>query len=113
MADTNKYGNDHYWCFLDSKVGDREIAIWRGPEGQEEIIARASDKYEAKRIVDALLATQNTAVGAAFDKKALAFLDFVKAHCPEPYATRAANALLWTDKEEYKNLISEFPVIYS
>jgi hypothetical protein len=110
---SEQYGNDIYWCFLDDEWNAREIAIWKGPKNHEEIIARASDKYEAKRIVDALLNLNNSTQGIVLNKKALAFLEFVKANCPEPYSTMAANAILWNDQEVYKKLLSDFPVIYS
>ena len=113
MSTESKYGNDHYWCFIEDGWSGKEIAIWRGPDGHEEIIARASDKYEAKGIVDALLALSNSSQGISLSKKALAFLEFVKANCPEPYSTMAVNAILWNDQETYKKLLSDFPVIYS
>jgi len=109
---SEKYGNDNYWTFIDEGWNGKEVAIWKGPPNQEEIICRASDKYEAKRIVDALLAQQNNTQGTVLDVKALAFLEFVQARCPEPYATMAANAILWNDQEVYKKLLSDFPVIY-
>lgn len=110
---TTKYGNDRYWCFVEDGWSGKEVAIWRGPENQEEIIARAANKYDAKTIIDALL--QYTAVEDKnkFSKKELAFLEFVASNCVEPYATMASNALMWNDWETYNKLKSEFPVIYS
>lgn len=108
-----KYGNDKYWCFLDDNVTEKEIAIWCGERGDPYILARAIDKYEAKLLVDALLALSNTTVGEGLPKKALIFLDFIKSNCPEPYATMANNAIMWRDNDAYKKLLSEFPVIYS
>jgi len=110
---SEQYGNDIYWCFVEDGWDGKEVAIWKGPKNHEEIIARATDKYEAKRIVDALLALNNSTKGIVLDKKALAFLEFVKAKCPEPYSTMAANAILWSDRETYKKLLFDFPVIYS
>lgn len=110
---SEKYGNDNYWAFIDEGWNGKEVAIWKGPSNQEEIIARATDKYEAKLIVDALLAFENEHKREILDKKSLAFLEFVKSNCPEPYATMAANAILWKDKEVYKKLLSDFPVLYS
>lgn len=109
---TTRYGNDNYWCFLEDTWINKEIAIWKGPVNSEEIIARASDKYEAKRIVDALLAYENSNDGQ-LHKKELAFLEFIASNSQEPYATMASNAILWNDKEAYKKLLSDFPVIYS
>jgi hypothetical protein len=108
-----RYGNDNYWCFIEEGWNNKEIAIWKGPENQEEIIAKAPDKYAARQIVDALLAFKNVTQGLVLDKKELTFLEFVKSTCPEPYATMAANAIMWNDKEVYKKLLSEFNVIYS
>lgn len=110
---SEKYGNYNYWCFLEDNFNEREIAIWKAINNNPYIIARAIDKYEAKLIVDALLVFKNTNQGIILDKKALAFLEFVKATCPEPYATMAANAILWNDKETYKKLLSDFAVVYS
>ena len=110
---TEQYGNDIYWCFVEDGWNGKEVAIWRGPKDNEEIIARATDKYEAKRIIDALLTSNNSTKGIVLDKKALAFLEFVKAQCPEPYSTMAVNAIAWNDQNAYNKLISDFPMIYS
>lgn len=107
-----KYGNDHYWCFVPERMDGKEVAIWKGPEGQEEIIARACDKYEATQIIDALLLLANQSQGITLSKKARIFLEFVQANCPEPYATMAGNAIMWNDVEAYKKLLSDFPVLY-
>jgi hypothetical protein len=109
---SEKYGNDNFWCFVEKGWDGKEIAIWKGPENQELIIAHAIDKYEAKTIIDALL-NFNDSKGEILDKKALAFLEFVQATCPEPYVTMAANAVLWKDGAVYKKLLSDFNVIYS
>lgn len=111
MSD-KKYGNDHYWCFIPEGWNGKEVAIWKGPEGSEEIIARAKDKYEAKTIVDALLQHVHTEDKSQLSNKELAFLEFVCAHCVEPYATMASNAILWRDKAAYEDLKQKFPQIY-
>jgi len=109
-----KYGNNQYWCFLPEGWNGKEVAVWKGPEGSEKIIARAVDKYDAKLIVDALLQHSNTVDTAAqFGKKELAFLEFICSNCIEPYATMASNAMLWNDKNTYEDLKRQFPVIYS
>jgi len=108
---SKKYGNSVYWCFFEESWSGKEVAIWKGPEGSEEIIARAKDKYEAKTIVDALLKHTNTDVGLS--NKQLAFLEFVTAQCVEPYATMASNAILWKDLTAYETLKNQFPQIYS
>lgn len=108
-----KYGNGNYWCFIEDGWNGKEVAIWRGPEGQEEIIARAKDKYEAKTIVDALLKHTEIEDKSKFSKKEMVFLAFVESNCVEPYSTMASNAILWNDWETYKKLKDEFPVIYS
>jgi hypothetical protein len=107
-----KYGNSLYWCFLPEGFDAKEVAIWKGPVDNEQIICRAVDKYEAKQIVDALLSLKNNDVGS-LGKKEMYFLEFVKSTCPEPYATRASNSILWSDHTEYKNLLSQFTTIYS
>jgi hypothetical protein len=112
MAAT-KYGNDKFWCFIEDKWTGKEVAIWKGPKDQEEVIAHAVNKYEAKSIVDALLSHNTAEDKNKFSNKELAFLEFVTAHCIEPYATMASNAVLWNDWEVYNKLKSEFPVIYS
>ena len=113
MNKSVKYGNNNYWCFIEKEWSPREVAIWKGPDGNETIIARACDKYEAKTIVDALLKHTNVEDGLQLNKKELAFLEFVCFNCVEPYATMASNAVLWKDREAYKDLRDKFPQIYS
>jgi hypothetical protein len=108
-----RYGNDHFWCFIEDGWNGKEVAVWKGPEDTEEVIARAKDKYEAKTIVDALLNYVHIEDKTKFGKKELAFLEFVASNCVEPYATMASNAILWNDRETYNKLKSDFPVIYS
>ena len=55
---TKKYGNDRYWCFIEDGWNGKEVAVWCGPSENERVIARANDKYDAKKIVDALLHCQ-------------------------------------------------------
>ena len=112
MSAEKKYGNDNYWAFIPTAWDGKEVAIWKGPEGEEEVIARAKDKYEARTIIDALLKHVNTDTKGLSNKE-LAFLEFVTAHCVEPYATMASNAILWKDHAEYENLKNHFPQIYS
>ena len=105
------YGNARYWCFFDEKVLSKKVGIWTRIDDKETLMAVAEDKYQAKFIIDALLAYPS--LENVFGKKELAFLDFVKGFCPEPYATIAANTILWNDVAAYKKLRDEFPVIYS
>ena len=112
MNITKRYGNDYYWCFIEDGLKGKEVAIWRGPDGKEEIICRATDKYEAKLIIDALLNYTVKDIGA-LGKKELAFLEFVCSNCVEPYATMASNAIMWNDREAYDKLKNDFPIIYS
>ena len=111
MNNTTKYGNSTIWCFIEDKWSGKEVAIWRGQEGSEEIFCRAKDKYEARNIVDALLKHANTE-SEGLSKKELAFLEFVTAHCVEPYATMASNAILWKDHAAFEDLKNKFPQIY-
>ena len=110
---TVKYGNEHYWAFIEDGWNGKEVALWKGPSDVAEIFARAKDKYEAKVIIDALLNYVQVEDKTKLGKKELAFLDFVCANCVEPYATMAHNAILWNDHDAYNKLKSEFPVIYS
>lgn len=116
---TKRYGNDHYWTYLEDPANRAEYIIWEKSDVRDELgrsspnkIAIAASKYDAKRIVDALLAYKNNDF-LVLGKKELIFLDFVKSHCPEPYSTIAANAILWNDKDAYNKLRMDFPVIYS
>lgn len=108
---STKHGNENYWCFVEDGYG-KEVAIWKGPVGQETVIARAIDNYEAKEIVDGLIANMDSKSNGKLGKKETVFLEFAKANFPEPYATMASTAILWNDVEAYKNLISKFPMIY-
>lgn len=109
---TKRYGNDHFWAYIEDVPHGREIAIWQMILDEECIIGKAETKYTAKTIIDALIAYKNTQK-LVLTPKELIFLDFVKANCPEPYSTMATNAILWNDKETYNKLKNEFPVIYS
>jgi hypothetical protein len=112
MSSEYKHGNDLYWTFLEEIPSGREIGIYQKLGDEYFLLAKTFDKYSAMAIVNALIAYkpdhQNT-----LSKKELAFLDFVKAYCPEPYSTMAMNAIMWNDKESYKKLRNDFPVIYS
>lgn len=110
---STRYGNDHYWCFIEDGWNGKEVAVWRGPKDNEEIIARAKDKYEAKTIVDALLQFTSVEDKNKFSKKEMVFLEFVTSNCMEPYATMASNAILWNDWDTYKKLKNDFGMIYS
>lgn len=113
MNNVKKYGNDHYWTFIEEGWNGKEVAIWKGPDGQEEVIARAKNKYDAKFIIDALLNYACVEDKTKFGKKELAFLEFVCSNCIEPYATMASNAIIWNDREAYDKLKNDFPTIYS
>ena len=109
---TKKYGNDKFWCYLETDFSSREVSIWKGPRDSETIIARAADKYEAKNIVDALLAYSQPEDKNKFGKRELSFLEFICLNCAEPYVTMASNSILWNDREIYNNLRDSFPKIY-
>lgn len=114
MTTTKRYGNDSYWCFLEDGWCDREVAIWQGPEGSEKIIGRASDKYTAKVIINALLYYVDIEKKQdAFNDKEMKFLEFAAANFIEPYATMASNSILWNDKQTYNKLVNDFGKIYS
>lgn len=107
---TKKYGNSNYWAFVEDESNGKEIAIWKGPEDKEQIIARAIDKYQAMYIIDALLNYKY--VDVKLGTKELAFLEFVEARCVEPYCTMASHAILWKDIDVYNTLKNKFPEIY-
>ena len=114
---SRKHGNENAWCFLeDGWETSRPIEIWQSiGKGMEEVVAHATDRYNAMRIVDALNIARNIGDDPAnqLSKKETEFLQFVAARCNEPWATMADNALTWNDRETYNNLLSKFPVIYS
>ena len=107
-----KHGNSTYWCFIEDGWDGKEVAIWKGPEGREEIIARAKDKYEAKTIIDALLHHSDIEDSSKLTNRELAFLEFCVSNCVEPYATMASNAILWNDKSVFDDLKNKFSTIY-
>lgn len=107
-----KYGNERFWAFIGDGWSEKEIAIWKGPKEQEEIIARAKNKYEARLIIDALLNYTLVEDKNGLGNKEVAFLEFVCANCNEPYATMASNAILWKDREVFNKLKNDFPTIY-
>lgn len=108
-----RYGNSHYWAFFEELHNKPEIAIWAtAADGNPNIIARVANKYNAQHIVDALI-SYKPGINNKFGKKEIAFLDFVKENCQEPYATMANNAIIWNDDETYNKLRDEFPMIYS
>jgi hypothetical protein len=107
-----KHGNDHYWCYPDDNHPNVEVAIWQGPLGNESVIGRANNKYDATLIVNALIAFQEKVSNSNLTKKETVFLEFIKSNGREPYATMAGNALIWNDKSVYTKLMSEFQKIY-
>ncbi len=107
-----RHGNDVYWTFLEKLPSGREIGIYQKLGDSQFLLAKTFDKYSAIAIVNALI-SYKPEHQETLSKKELAFLDFVKAYCPEPYSTMAANAILWNDKEVYNKLRTDFPVIYS
>lgn len=109
---SEKYGNNHFWCFIEENWNGKEVAIWSAENHEEFIIARASDNYEAKRLIDALI-NYTPIKPDRLNKKQLAFLEFVCYNCQEPYSTMAGNAIMWNDVDAYKNLIEKFYMIYS
>lgn len=114
---SKKYGNDWAWCFLeDGWEFSRPIEIWHTlGMGQEEVIAHATDKYNAMQIVDALILSNNTKGNSKnqLTKKEIVFLQFVSSNCPEPWSTMADNAIMWSDRMVYETLKSKFSEIYT
>jgi len=77
-------------------------------------MAHATDKYNAMRIVDALILENNTRGNSEkrLTKKETIFLEFVSSNCPEPWSTMASNAILWQDKETFNVLKAKFAEFY-
>jgi len=112
---SKKHGNDNFWCFLeDGWDTSRPIEIWHNlGNGESEVMAHATDKYNAMQIVDALITHDNISDdGNKLTNKELAFLSFVESQCQDPYSTMAMNAIMWNDRNVYNNLKSKFPEIY-
>ena len=113
-SNPKKYGNDFAWCYIEEPDTSGLIAIWKtlGP-GQEDVIGYASDKYNAQLLVDALISHENTISNdKQLTKREVTFLQFVSAHCPEPWATKANNAIMWNDREAFNLIKESFSKIY-
>lgn len=113
---SKKYGNDHAWCFVeDGWDPNQSIEVWHSiGEGQEEVMAHATDRYNATAIVDALIISENVSASPAnkLSKKEIVFLQFVASNCLEPWCTMASNSIMWNDRPVYEKLKSKFPEIY-
>lgn len=112
---SKKYGNDNYWCFLEDWDSSKPIEIWHDiGSKQSEVIAHATDRFNARQIVDSLITADNVNDGPEkkLTKKELVFLAFVESQCPEPWSTMASNAILWNEKDTYNNLKNKFNEIY-
>ncbi len=112
---SKKYGNSNTWCFTeDGWEASRPIEIWQSVGEGEEVIAHATDKYNAQRLVDALILSEK--VGSdpknKLTKREIVFLQFVSSTCPEPWTTMADNAIMWNDREAYNTLKAKFSEIY-
>lgn len=113
---SKKYGNSDFWCFLEEEwTVDRPIEIWHDIGGDEsEVMASATDKFNAMQIVDSLCfySKNKNNPNNLLTKHEQLFLHFVKQNCPEPLATTAENALLWHDREAYKYVKAKFAEFY-
>lgn len=113
---SKKYGNDNVWCYLEEDwSSSKSVDIWHSiGTGQEEVMAHATDRYNAKKIVDAFITSNNVKKNGkqGLDKKEVVFLEFVSSNCAEPWSTMANNALLWQDKEAYNRIKTKFSEIY-
>jgi hypothetical protein len=113
---STQYGNSRAWCFLeDGWDTTRPIEIWHslGPD-QEEVMAHATDRYNAMKIVDALIVAENVKgeVKNQLTKHEVVFLDFVSSNCQEPWSTMASNAILFQDRDQYNTVKQKFGEIY-
>ena len=113
---SKRYGNDLFWCFTEEGWdNNRPIEIWQAIGlGHEEVMAYATDKYNAMQVVDALIVAENVNedAGNKLIKKEIELLSFIEARCPEPYSTMATNAIMWNDRGVYKTLKAKFNEIY-
>jgi len=113
---TKRYGNDLVWCFLeDGWETNRPIEVWHSiGKGLEEVMAHATDKYNAMQIVDALILSNNVNEDPVnkLSKKEIELLSFIESRCQEPYSTMAGNAIMWNDREVYTTLKAKFNEIY-
>jgi hypothetical protein len=113
---SKKYGNNLAWVFLeDGWETTRPLEVWHSlGNGEEEVMAHATDKYNAMQIVDALILSTNTkgSPDNQLTKKEIVFLQFVSGNCPEPWTTMADNAIMWNDREAYNTLKAKFSEIY-
>jgi len=113
---SKKYGNDAAWCFLeDGWETARPIEVWHSlGTGSEEVIAHATDRYNAMLIVDALVLKDKFKDDASnkLTKHEVVFLQFVSSNCSEPWSTMADNAIMWNDREAFNTLKAKFNEIY-
>lgn len=113
---TKKHGNNRFWCFLeDNWDTNKPIEVWQSlGDGNEEVMAHATDRYNATKIVNSLITAENVRDNptAKLPKKAIVFLQFVSANCNEPWTTMAANAIMWNDQSEYEKLKAKFGEFY-
>lgn len=113
---SKKYGNDNAWFFHEEGYDtSRTIEIWHSlGSGESEVMAHASDRYNAEQIVDALIVAENVNDDPEnkLSKKEVVFLQFVSANCPEPWTTMADNAIMWNDRDAYNTLKAKFSEIY-
>lgn len=113
---SQRYGNDRFWCFIEKGWETlRPIEIWQAlGKGEEEVMAQASDKYNAEQIVDALIVADNVNDDSStvLSKREMIFLQFVSSNCQEPWATMANNAILWKDRKVFESLKAKFNEIY-
>lgn len=105
-----KYGDSEYYYFLYDKY-DLDITLYN----KDGIMGCVKNVYYAQLIIDALMNVSKYTLDdkPKFTLKQVSLLKFIESTAPEPYSTRATNALMWFDQEEYKKLLSEMAVIYS
>jgi len=113
---SKKYGNDFAWCFHEEGYDSpRQIEIWHSlGNGESEVMAYATDKYNAQQIIDALIIADkiNDDPESKLSKKEVVFLQFVSATCSEPWTTMADNAIMWNDRDAFNTLKAKFSEIY-
>jgi hypothetical protein len=113
---SKRYGNDRVYCFLEEGWENaRHIEIWHCIGiGLEEVMAHATDRWNAMQIVDALITAENVKDDGEnkFTKRQIQLLEFVAATSVEPYTTMANNALLWEDQELYTTVKAKIQEIY-
>lgn len=113
---SQKYGNDSVWTFIEEGYDSTKwIEVYHQiQDGEIEVLAHARDAHNARKIVDALITTENVKGNPdnKLTKREIVFLQFVASYGSEPFTTRANNAILFNDRTRYEEIKREFASFY-